>query len=200
MRRISIGIDIAKDIRWATAIDADGIVLLSRNCPTVRQISQPSPRISPPLAASRASASTSSAAWQASSRRRWPRPASCSSTSRASPSTAPAQGTTGGEDKSDPRDTHTIATLQADVPQIAHREGITSMRLSGQKVVVTRAAGVHGRELAGAGVPVLPERAGAAAPCSSVQQTRGRAARRPACPAGASTIVRRGLRGHPSRA
>ena len=33
MRRISVGIDIAKDIHWVTAIDADGVVLLDRKLP-----------------------------------------------------------------------------------------------------------------------------------------------------------------------
>jgi transposase len=33
MRRISVGIDIAKDIHWVAAIDADGVVLLDRKLP-----------------------------------------------------------------------------------------------------------------------------------------------------------------------
>lgn len=33
MRRISVGIDIAKDTHWVTAIDADGVVLLDRGLP-----------------------------------------------------------------------------------------------------------------------------------------------------------------------
>jgi transposase len=33
MRRISVGIDIAKEIHWVTAIDADGVVLLDRKLP-----------------------------------------------------------------------------------------------------------------------------------------------------------------------
>ncbi len=33
MRRISVGIDIAKDIHWVTAIDAAGVVLLDRRLP-----------------------------------------------------------------------------------------------------------------------------------------------------------------------
>jgi transposase len=33
MRRISVGIDIAKELHWVTAIDADGVVLLDRKLP-----------------------------------------------------------------------------------------------------------------------------------------------------------------------
>jgi transposase len=33
MRRISVGIDLAKELHWVTAIDADGVVLLDRKLP-----------------------------------------------------------------------------------------------------------------------------------------------------------------------
>ena len=41
--KISVGIDIAKEIHWVTAIDADGAVQIDRKLPIRPPISRPCP-------------------------------------------------------------------------------------------------------------------------------------------------------------
>ncbi|WP_051177325.1 IS110 family transposase, partial [Rhizobium mesoamericanum] len=107
--RISVGMDIAKDIHWVAAIDGDGLIHIDRKV-------ENTPRaIADLIEELRALGGTVRigldvvAASPGSSRPCWPRPASLWFMCRVWPINRARQGTVGGENKSDPRDARTIA-------------------------------------------------------------------------------------------
>ena len=109
MQRISVGIDIAKEIHWITAIDADGVVLIDRkllNTPTdiaalADQLTSLSGAIRIGLDVMGGIAGLAEAMLAAAGFILVHVPGLAVNRAR--------QGTVGGENKSDPRDARTIA-------------------------------------------------------------------------------------------